>query len=76
VDNIKLKDYVNIKIICPICKTEKILPIPKSPILEQKEALTVAFLQRGLICNHRFQALIDKNFFVKSYQIEDKDIIN
>ena len=38
---------IKLKFICPVCRTEKTLPIPKSPILEGKEDLTKVFIVKG-----------------------------
>ena len=62
---------IELEFICPVCRTEKTLPIPKSPILEGKENLTPIYIQRGLVCSHEFQALIDKDFTIQRYQIID-----
>ena len=62
---------IELKFICPVCRTEKTLPIPKSPILEGKEDLTTIFIDKGLIRAHQFQVSIDKEFIVQRYQIID-----
>ncbi|MFX1377706.1 MAG: hypothetical protein ACFFA4_01305 [Promethearchaeota archaeon] len=40
-------DLIEIKMICPVYRTEKILPFPKSPILEKKGDLTTVFIHKG-----------------------------
>lgn len=62
---------IELKFICPVCRTEKMLPISTSPISEGKEDLLPMYIPRGLVCNHEFQALIDKNFMIQKYQIID-----
>ncbi len=74
--NIESKDIFKIKIICPICKNEKILPLPKSPILEAKENLTSFFIAKVLVCKHQFQTLINKDFKVQHYQKIDQNYID
>jgi len=63
----------NINIICPICKSEKQLDIPES-IINQAKQLTTVSIQKGMLCNHHFQAFIDKNFKVRGYQKIDFEI--
>ncbi|MFX0072631.1 MAG: hypothetical protein ACFFAO_16225 [Candidatus Hermodarchaeota archaeon] len=60
-------EKVEVKIVCPICKTEEELCIPKS-IINYAKQLTTISIQKGLICEHHFQAFIDKNFKVRGYQ--------
>ena len=62
---------IELKFICPVCRTEKTLPIPKSPIVKGKEDLAKFIIHKGLICDHQFQALIDKDFIVQGYQVVD-----
>ena len=62
-----------VQIVCPICKTEKQLNIPET-ILNQAKPLTTISIQKGLLCNHHFQAFIDKNFKVRGYQKIDFEV--
>jgi hypothetical protein len=62
-----------IQVICPICKSEKQLNIPESVISQSKQLTTVS-IQKGMLCNHHFQAFIDKNFKVRGYQKIDFEI--
>ena len=55
---------------CPVCKTEKILKFPKS-VINQAKQLTTISLPKGLVCDHHFQAFVDKNFMVRGYQKVD-----
>ncbi len=64
---------VNIQIICPICKSKKQLNIPES-IINQAKQLTTISIQKGMLCNHHFQAFIDKNFKVRGYQKIDFEV--
>ena len=59
-----------IKFICPICKTEKVLNFPKS-VITQAKSLTTMSIARGLVCEHQFQAFVDRNFAVRGYQRVD-----
>ena len=67
---IDLNEYSEVKVSCPVCKTEKILKFPKSVIKKAKQLTTIS-LPKGLVCNHHFQAFIDKNFVVRGYQKVD-----
>lgn len=62
-----------VQIICPICKKEKQLNIPES-IINQAKQLTTISIQKGLLCNHHFQAFIDNNFKVRGYQKIDFEL--
>jgi len=59
-----------IQFICPVCKSEKSLQFPKS-IVDKAKGLTTMSIARGLVCEHQFQAFVDKNFMVRGYQRVD-----
>jgi len=59
-----------IQFICPVCKSEKSLQFPKS-IVKKANGLTTMSIARGLVCDHQFQAFVDKNFMVRGYQRVD-----
>ena len=59
-----------IQFICPVCKSEKSLQFPKS-IVDKAKGLTKMSIARGLVCEHQFQAFVDKNFVVRGYQRVD-----
>ena len=65
-----LNEYSIVKITCPICKIKKELKFPKSVINEARQLTTIS-LPRGLLCDHHFQAFVDKNFTVRGYQKVD-----
>ena len=67
---IELNEYSQVKVSCPICKTEKILKFPKT-VINQAKQLTTISLPKGLVCDHHFQAFVDKNFVVRGYQKVD-----
>ncbi|MBD3343358.1 MAG: hypothetical protein GF353_29950 [Candidatus Lokiarchaeota archaeon] len=69
------KDTVRILFSCPMCKTRKELEIDKT-IINQKKQLTTISFSAGLICEHCFQAFIDKNFKVRGYQKVDYEFSN
>jgi len=62
-----------VQIICPVCKKNKVINIPEK-IINQARQLTTISIQKGLICNHHFQAFIDKNFRIRGYQKIDFEI--
>ena len=66
----ELNEYLNVKITCPVCKVNKELKFPKSVINKAKQLTTIS-LPKGLICDHHFQAFVDKNFIVRGYQKVD-----
>lgn len=59
-----------VEFICPVCKAKKALDVPNSVIAEAKQ-LTTMSIARGLICEHQFQAFVDKQFQVRGYQRVD-----
>ncbi len=65
-----LNEYSSVKITCPVCKVKKELKFPKSVINEARQLTTIS-LPRGLLCDHHFQAFVDKNFVVRGYQKVD-----
>lgn len=66
----ELNEYLNVKITCPVCKVHKELKFPKSVVNKARQLTTIS-LPKGLICDHHFQAFIDKNFIVRGYQKVD-----
>jgi len=66
----ELIEYSKVKITCPVCKVNKELKFPKSVINEAKQLTTIS-LPKGLLCDHHFQAFLDKNFIVRGYQKVD-----
>ncbi|TFG07598.1 MAG: GTP-binding protein [Promethearchaeota archaeon] len=62
-----------VKFVCPICKAEKELKISTSIITESKQLTTIS-IQKNEVCEHHFQAFVDKNFRVRGYQKVDYEI--
>ena len=71
----ELNEYSKVKIICPVCKIKKELKFPKSVINDAGQLTTIS-LPKGLLCDHHFQAFIDKNFIVRGYQRVDFEFEN
>ena len=67
--------YANIQFICPECKIKKYLEVPKS-VIEEAKQLTTMSIARGLVCEHQFQAFVDKNYQVRGYQRVDFEFSN
>ena len=61
---------VPIQFICPVCKTSKKLKIAKS-VINQSGQLTTISIPRNKVCEHHFQAFVDRNFIVRGYQRVD-----
>ena len=55
---------------CPVCKSKKALGVPKS-VIEKSKQITTMSIARGLVCEHQFQAFVDKQFKVRGYQRVD-----
>lgn len=62
--------YKKIQIICPKCSKKDFLKVPEK-IIDQSKQLTTVSLPAGLICQHSFQAFVDKNLKVRGYQTVD-----
>ncbi|MFX0044048.1 MAG: hypothetical protein ACFE8L_14130 [Candidatus Hodarchaeota archaeon] len=70
-----LHEYIKVQFICPICKSKKMLKVPKS-VINQAKQLTTMSIAKGLVCEHQFQAFVDKNFNVRGYQKVDFEFEN
>ncbi|MFX0060151.1 MAG: hypothetical protein ACFE85_14340 [Candidatus Hodarchaeota archaeon] len=66
----ELNEYLSLKVICPVCKSQKELKFPKS-VINQSRQLTTISIPKNLVCKHHFQAFVDKNFIVRGYQKVD-----
>ncbi len=62
--------YQEILIECPSCNNRKKLMVP-GKIINQSKQLTTVSIPLDLVCEHSFQAFIDKNFKVRGYQLVD-----
>ncbi|MFX1487749.1 MAG: hypothetical protein ACFFBI_01275 [Promethearchaeota archaeon] len=69
-DITSLVDSTEIRFVCPVCKSAKTLRFPQSVIVKA-EGLTTMSIAKGLVCDHQFQAFVDKNFAVRGYQKVD-----
>ncbi len=72
-DQINSQNEKILKFVCPVCKAEKKLKISKS-ILSHSSNLTTISIQKNEVCEHHFQAFIDKNFKIRGYQKVDFEI--
>lgn len=63
-------DLASIHVVCPSCKSKKDLSIP-TKIINQAKQLTTVSIPSGAVCEHGFQAFVDKNFAVRGYQKVD-----
>jgi hypothetical protein len=70
-----LNEYMKIQFMCPVCKSKKVLKVPKS-VINQAKQLTTMSIAKGLVCDHQFQAFVDKNFNVRGYQKVDFEFEN
>ena len=62
-----------VPMVCPECKKAEKLQIPQQ-IINQSKQLTTVSIPRGIVCEHSFQAFIDKNFKVRGYQKVDFEL--
>lgn len=65
--NIETEIWGNVEIMCPICRSRKIINIPMR-IIDQSKQLTSLFIPIGRVCNHAFVPFIDKHLKVRGYQ--------
>ncbi len=72
-DEIYDESVKSIEIICPQCRTKKLVKIPKKLIEESSTLVTISFPSK-FICEHGFQAFIDKQFNLRGYQSADFEI--
>ncbi len=61
------EELVTVQIICPTCNNRKNIEISKY-VITQANNLTTVSIPKGKICEHHFQAFIDKKFEVRGYQ--------
>lgn len=71
----ELNVLIPIQFICPTCKTSKKLKIAKS-VINQSGQLTTISIPRSKVCEHHFQAFVDRNFVVRGYQRVDFEFCN
>jgi small GTP-binding protein len=67
------KESRAIRVICPICKTQKKINVPQNVIDEAQNVVTFS-IPKKLICDHHFQVFVDKNLAIRGYQIVDYEI--
>jgi len=67
------ENYQKVTLECPICGTRNDLQIPRKIINESKQLTTIS-IPRGLVCDHHFQAFVDKNFQTRGYQKIDFEL--
>ena len=64
-----------LRFVCPTCKSEKELLISESIISHSKNLTTIS-IQKNEICEHHFQAFVDKDFKIRGYQKVDFEIVS
>ncbi len=64
-----------IKLICPICHKTKIVEVPKKVVENSKTLVTIS-VPSNYICQHGFQAYVDKWFTIRGYQNSDLELKN
>lgn len=65
--NVETEVWGNVEIVCPICRSKKIINIPMR-IIDQSKQLTSLFIPPGRVCDHAFVPFIDKHLKVRGYQ--------
>lgn len=58
--NLETEVWGNVGIVCPICRSKKIINIPMR-IIDQSKQLTSLFIPTGRVCDHAFVPFIDKH---------------
>ena len=69
-ENHQVDSFKKVLLVCPECRTQKNLTVP-SKIIEQSQNVITISIPTGLICEHHFQAFVDKNCAVRGYQLGD-----
>ncbi|TFG22070.1 MAG: hypothetical protein EU529_11590 [Promethearchaeota archaeon] len=72
-DEIFRENYRKIRLICPRCGKEKFLKVPME-LTKHSENITTISIPSDFVCEHSFQAFIDKNFTVRAYHKADFEI--
>lgn len=62
-----------VRVICPVCKISGEVGVPEEKVLNNNSTTTIS-VPAGLICEHHFQAFLDRNFAVRGYQRVDVDL--
>ena len=62
--------FENILLRCPKCETQKRIKVPSKIITKSGTVITIG-IPVGLICDHSFQAYVDKYSDVRGYHIVD-----
>ena len=68
-----LEQVIEVDIKCPVCGNIDKVSIP-AKIISQSKQLTTVSIPSGLVCEHTFQAFIDKNFKARGYQKVDYEL--
>ncbi|TFG26134.1 MAG: hypothetical protein EU532_10675, partial [Promethearchaeota archaeon] len=66
-NQVETEVWGDVEIICPICRTKRIINIPMR-IIDQSKQLTSIFIPLGRVCDHAFIPFIDKQLKVRGYQ--------
>lgn len=64
---------VKISFQCPICDQSAHLDLG-THLFQKSDNLTTISVPKGLICNHCFQAFVDKNYKIRGYQKVDFEL--
>ncbi|TXT53175.1 MAG: hypothetical protein BAJALOKI1v1_2660002 [Promethearchaeota archaeon] len=73
--SIQYEAVAKILFICPKCKSTKKLEFPRS-VVDKTNNLTTISIPKFLICDHAFQAFVDKNLKIRGYQSVDFEFEN
>lgn len=74
-DEIYKEDKKGIQLICPICHATKLVKVSKKMVQNSKTLLTIS-VPSNYLCEHGFQAYIDKWFCVRGYHNVDLELTN
>jgi len=74
-DEIYQEDIKEIYLICPKCHVKKLVKVPKKMVQNSKTLLTIS-VPSNYMCEHGFQAYIDRWFSVRGYQNADLELTN
>ncbi|MFW9989953.1 MAG: hypothetical protein ACFFC3_14995 [Candidatus Odinarchaeota archaeon] len=72
-DEIYDEETKSIKLFCPICKATKIITVAKEIVKNSESILTIS-VPSNYMCEHGFQAYIDKWYSVRGYSSADLEL--
>ena len=67
--NCKMKTKTAIYVQCPVCKVVKKVKVPLNIYESEKGALFHMEVPEGVVCNHKFTAILDVSLSIRDYLV-------